>query len=133
MTQDLVVSRGGAVVLMEQVQQASSSVPLHRRLRTGLLPDGSRASLGFLFVPEVDLMPDCVVENDTDGQLALEGSLVVTLYPPGRTPVHLTILYADPGTSTLPACSNAERLVDSAVFQTAGIARWQELRSTHCP
>ncbi|HET9768865.1 MAG TPA: hypothetical protein VFS60_18620 [Thermoanaerobaculia bacterium] len=134
-SQDFVVTKGGAVTLIENDQPLAPGVPLQRYFVSGQLTPAVRANLPLLFsVSDLDRLEDCVIENDLTSPTAalMNGTVTITLAPPDHSQIHFTIVHADPGVSDLPICGNEARLLEVAVGQTVGIARNGGLRPLQC-
>jgi hypothetical protein len=134
-SQDFVVTKGGAVTLLENNQPLAPGFAVQRRFVSGQLKPAVRASLPALFGSiDTERLEDCVIENDLTSPTAalMNGTVTMTLAPPDHPQIHFTIVHADPGVSALPVCGNEARLLEATVAQTVGIARSGELRPLQC-
>ena len=134
-SQDFLVSKGGAVTLLENDQPLAPGVPVQRYFVSGQLTPAMRANLPLFFTGfDLDRLEDCVIENDLTSPTAglMNGTVIMTLAPPDHPQIHFTIVHADPGVSDLPVCGNEPRLLEATVGQTVGVARTGGLCPLQC-
>jgi hypothetical protein len=115
-TEDVLVSQGGAASALRTLQTLCCDIPDVKRFASGISDRADLVQLRDLLASaRVGFLRDCVIENDlttpTGGRVL--GTYEATWYGRGSRRNRFTVVFADAGTTALPKCGpEIQELID---------------------